>query len=83
MIIPPPEKLMCACMFPALSALKGHGGLDVCFFDMGKDLNISRNNTASMFALSGTDIAFMDYTNNEICTYHFDGKKWSQMRKQG
>jgi len=46
---------------------------------IGNDLNISTVGVVAICALNGTDIAFIDATNDDLRTYRFDGTTWAQV----
>ena len=46
---------------------------------VGNDLNIATIGSPALTALNGTDVAFIDDTNEDLRTYRFDGTDWTQV----
>jgi len=46
---------------------------------VGNDLVISSVGVPALAALNGTDVAFIDATNDDLRTYRFDGTDWAQV----
>ena len=46
---------------------------------VGSGLSVTNTYLPALAALNGTDVAFIDYTNDQLRTYRFDGTNWVQV----